>query len=260
MKELPRDFSMMWSSTVKLFVSMVMACAFALPALAAIDEAAVENQASENHLVEVQVVQDSLAPYTERQQDHGFYFRLSSEELLLKNFISAIDGLEYSELLKDKPTRMALLNLEYKYNTGIGGFSFGVQAGKGNASDWASGQERTLNITKFGLSGKFTADKITSEPYVAPYVGFTAWQLGIEEDSLAESKSEVTGIGYNYTVGLMIQLDWLDRETAKNTTFNWGLENTFLDLYATQYTQSSGEDDPDTATDLILGAGICLEF
>lgn len=239
---------------------MVMVCAFAVSAFAAIDETAVDEQAPDNHLVEVQVVQDNLAPYTERQEDYGFYFRVSSEELLLKNFISAIDGLEYAELLQDKPTRMALLNIEYKHNTGIGAFSVGAQAGKGNASDWVSGEERTLNITKFGLGAKFTADRIATEPYVAPYVGLTAWQLGIEEDSLNESKSEVTGIGYNYTVGLLIQLDWLDGETAKNTTFNWGLENTFLDIYATQYAQSAGEDDPDTTTDLILGAGICLEF
>lgn len=250
----------MWTSFVKIFVFVVIACAVAMPSLAAIDESSTDNQEPENHLVEVQIVQDNLAPYKERQEDYGFYFRVSSEELLLKNFISAIDGLEYSELLKDKPTRMALLNAEYKYNTGIGAFSVGLQAGKGNASDWASGQERTLTVTKFGVGGKFTADRLTAEPYVAPYVGFTAWQLGIEEDSLAESKSEVTGIGYNYTVGMLIQLDWLDGDTARNTTYNWGLENTFLDLYATQYTQSSGEDDPDTATDLILGAGICLEF
>ena len=248
----------MWTSILKFTLSIALVCSCAVQAFASVAE--YDEPVPGKDLVEVQILQDNLAPYKERQEDHGFYFRLAAEELLLKNFISAIDGLEYAEILKDNPTRMAMLNMEYKYNTGIGAFSVGVQAGKGNASDWASGQERTLNITKYGLGAKFTADKVLAEPYVAPYVGFTAWQMNIVEDSLVESKSEVTGIGYNYTVGLMIQLDWLDGDTAKNTTFNWGLENTFLDIYATQYAQSSGEEDPDTATDMILGAGICLEF
>jgi hypothetical protein len=52
----------------------------------------------------------------------------------------------------------------------------------------------------------------------------------------------------------------LDQDTAKESTFSTGLENTFIDLYITQYAKTESEDDPNTETDLGYGAGIRLEF
>lgn len=211
-------------------------------------------------LVEVQYQQDNLAPYKERREDHGVYFGIDYEALELKNYVSTLDNKSYSEMFGSSPIPLIRASLDYKYNFALGSLAAGVDFGKGSLTDNMSGSDRTLEITKYGVGLKFTADMLMDEPYVAPYIGINVWQMEIAEKSPTDSFSATTQMGYNYTVGLLIQLDWLDYQTAKNTTFDWGLENTFIDVYATQYAQTSAEDDPNTETDFLYGAGLRLEF
>lgn len=213
-------------------------------------------------LVEVEINQDFLASYKERREDHGIYFSLAYESLKLKNFTSATDGLTYEALFGESDIPLILVGLDYKYNFSLGSVAVGLQVGKGEVSRDKSGVERRLTAGKYGVGLKYTVDNILDEPYVAPYVGINFWRMELEEKNKATgtSISETTQMGYNYSLGLLIQLDWVERESAKTTTFNWGLENTFLDIYATQYAKTTAEDDPNTETDLLLGAGLRLEF
>jgi hypothetical protein len=96
-------------------------------------------------------------------------------------------------------------------------------------------------------------------------VGLNLWQMGLKETSFAngaqtDSFSITTQMGYNYIVGFLFQLDWLDYDSAKTSTFDWGLENAFLDVYATQYAKTQSADDPNTETDWLYGAGLRLEY
>ncbi|MGZ3774622.1 MAG: hypothetical protein ACXVCY_01400 [Pseudobdellovibrionaceae bacterium] len=216
--------------------------------------------AKSSQLVEVQLREDNLAPYKDRRTDHGMYIAVDYEDLVLKNFTSAIDGSSYEGLFGTSPIPLIHMSIDYKYNMDMGSLAIGVDLGKGSVSDNKNGQDRTLEVTKYGFGAKFVADMIMKEPYVAPYIGINIWQLGLNDKSKTASFSETTKIGFNYTLGLLLQLDWLDSQTAKNTTFNWGLENTFIDIYATQYAKSTGSADPDTQTDFIYGAGLRLEF
>ncbi len=213
-----------------------------------------------SELVEVQHYQDNLAPYKERREDHGIYVGLDYEGLDLKNYISTLDGKSYGELFGTSPIPLVHLSVDYKYNFVLGSLSLGVDLGKGTLSDNRSGSDRTLGVTKYGVGVKYTADMILDEPYLAPYVGIVVWQMSLDEKSPTNSFSATTQMGFNYTLGVLLQLDWIDYETAKNTTFNWGLENTFIDIYATQYAKTSAVDDPNTETDLLYGVGLRLEF
>jgi hypothetical protein len=180
--------------------------------------------------------------------------------LNLKNFISTLDSKSYGELFGEEGIPMASLMVDYKYNFSLGSLALGLDYGKGRLSDSLSGTERSLDISKYGVGLKFTADMILDEPYIAPYVGIKFWQLGVTETSPTDSFSATTQMGMNYTAGVLLQLDWIDFDSAKNATFNWGLENTFIDLYVTQYAKTSAADDPDTETDLLYGGGIRFEF
>lgn len=241
-------------------VLLSLCCSAAFAQEAENTEGLVEVPPETNQLVEVEIRQDNLAPYKERREDHGAYFGIDYEGLDLKNYISTLDGKSYGDLFGTDPIPLIHMNLDYKYNFMLGSLALGIDFGKGSISDNMSGSDRTLDVTKYGLGVKFTADMIMDEPYVAPYIGINFWQMELSESSPTDSFSATTQMGYNYTIGFLFQLDWLDNETAKNTTFNWGLENTFIDVYATQYAATSAEDDPNTETDFLYGAGLRLEF
>lgn len=227
------------------------------------DAAVVADENSDTNptgLVRVEIARDTLAPYKERRGNHGVYFAVGYEALDLKNYISTLDFKSYSEMFGSEPIPLINVNIDYKYNFSLGALTLGINYGNGSLSDDRSGAKRTLSIDKYGLTLKYVADVIMDEPYVAPYVGVTAWQMDISEESPTNSFSARTQTGYNYTVGLLIQLDWLDYDTAKNATFNFGLENTYLDIYATQYAATEALEDPNTETDFLYGAGLRVEF
>ncbi|UXR65759.1 hypothetical protein EZJ49_05790 [Bdellovibrio bacteriovorus] len=208
-------------------------------------------------LVEVQIRQDNLAPYKERRETHGVYFGLDYEAVNFKNFISTLDGMSYKDVFGEDTVNLVQAGFDYKFNFFLGSLSAGLFYGMGRVD---ADNSRSLEISKYGAAFRFTADMIMNEPYVAPYVGLNVWQMGVSEKSATDSFSATTQLGYNYTVGFLIQLDWIDYDTAKESTFNWGLENTFLDVYATQYAKTEAPDDPNTETDFTYGAGLRFEF
>ena len=219
-----------------------------------------EEEIQETPLVEVHLPEDTYLPYKERRGTHGAYFGVNYEGVDLKNYISTLDNKTYFQVFGTDPVPLLHVSIDYKYNTQIGAFSIGVDYGSGELSGSQTGTSRTLKLTRYGVGVKFTADTILDEPYVAPYVGINFWQMGISETSPTDSFSATTQMGYNYTVGALLQLDWIDYDSSKEGTFNWGLENTFIDVYATQYAKTSAAEDPNTATDLLYGAGLRLEF
>lgn len=208
-------------------------------------------------LVEVHVPQDVLAPYRERRGTHGMYFGVDYEALILKNFFSASDGSTYNDLFGSDVIGLMRLSIDYKYNFLFGALTLGGDVGIGSVSGKSS---RKLDVTKYGVGIKYVMDALMPEPYVAPYVGVNFWKIATKESSDINTNSKTTNIGYNYTVGLLIQLDWIDFNTAKEATFNYGLENTYLDIYATQYAKTGNEADIDTTTAILWGAGLKFEF
>ena len=213
-----------------------------------------------NSLVEVEVPQNTLADYRDRRLSHGMYVGLTYEQFAPKKFVSAIDAKTYSEMYGDEPIPLVGLNIDYKYNIGIGSLALGAGAAMGSISDSRSSEDRSLDVTKYAVNVKYTADVLMSEPYVAPYIGFSAYKMSVTDHSPATSKSETTSIGYAYTVGVLLQLDWIDYEVAKQATFNIGLENTFIDIYMTQYAKAGSDSEPNMETDMTFGGGIRVEF
>ncbi|HWU43162.1 MAG TPA: hypothetical protein VN132_06980 [Bdellovibrio sp.] len=209
-------------------------------------------------LVEVRVPQDTLAPYRDRRGTNGLMIGIDYEALVLKNFFSVEDGSTYSDLFGSDAIPFLHFAIDYKYNFFLGSLTFGPDYGTGTISKNGS----SLDVERYGVGLRYIADILMPEPYVAPYVGVNAWRMStVEKDNSTKfTGSNTTGIAYNYTVGLLVQLDWLDHDSAKQGTFGYGLQNTYLDIYVTQYTKTGDAADVDTETDLLWGAGLKLEF
>lgn len=215
---------------------------------------------SRDALVELHIRQDNLADYKTRRETHGVYVGVDYEQYVPSNFVSLNDGKNYSELFNNEPIPLVSLAIDYKYNFALGSLAVGLSGGMGSIEDDRSGDKRTLEITKIMGTLKYTMDNLMNEPYVAPYVGFSMYQMSINDKSTTNSVSESPPMGYSYALGLLIQLDWLDHDAAKTATFNYGLENTFLDVFMAQYMSSGGEEDANMETDPVLGVGLRMEF
>lgn len=219
--------------------------------------AATDDQLQKQGLVEVRLEQDSLAAYRDRRATNGFMFGVDYEDMVLKNFVSVQDGATYKDLFGTDAIPFVHGSLDYKFNFGLGALTLGADFGGGSVSGKS---DRKLSVTKYGAGIKYIADVLWAEPYVAPYIGVNAWRMSTSDKSATDTTNETTGITYNYTVGLLIQLDWIDYDAAKQATFNYGLQNTYLNVYATQYAKSGDEADVDTQTDVLWGAGLKFEF
>ncbi len=211
-------------------------------------------------LVEVVHPEDSLAPYRERRENHGVLFSLNSENFYPKNYLSTLDNVIYTDLYGETPIPIIGAELSYKYNFSLGSISFGVGYGVGTITSSISGDKRTLDITRpFGAVSYFM-DNLFREPIVAPYVELKAWQIGVKETSSTDSFSATTEAGFTYSLGVLVQLNAFDEETSQGATHNYGLENTYLDVFMAKSTQTQSSEDADTESDFSFGAGIRLEF
>ncbi len=245
---------------IKALVSLVLILFSSLALSATPEEEGLVEVYNPDALVELQIRQDSLADYKTRRETHGIYFGLEYENYVPSSFVSLNDGKTYAALFDGEAIPIINIAIDYKYNFSLGSLALGLSGGMGSIEDNRSGDNRTLDITKYMATLKFTLDNLMQEPYVAPYVGMSMYQMSITDKSSTNTVSETPPMGYAYTLGLLLQLDWLDYDVAKNATFNYGLENTFLDVFMTQYFASGGDEDANMETDPMWGVGLRMEF
>lgn len=216
------------------------------------------------NLVRVEYYQDNLADYRDRRENHGFMLGFDYTEVVFDKYMSALDNQMYLDLYGETSLPLIGISLDYKYNFSLGSVSLGLTAGFGSVGSPGSGEQRDMEVFKYGLGFKYIADNILPEPYIAPYFGMESWIMNITEKRSGGTDIKTfngnTAIGFSYAVGILVQLDWLDPSTDANSNFSWGLENTFLDIYAMQFLRTMDEVDPDTSTDFTLGGGLRFEF
>lgn len=213
-------------------------------------------------LVEVRTQDDIFQTYRERRNRHGFQFGVQYENYQPKNFSSAFDDTSYSDMFGNSNIAMMGGELGYKFNTAIGSFSALVGYASGRISDSRIGETRTLDLKRTSLKAQYIADMIWPEPYVAPYGALGVYYVnGIE--GITETGDEVSGktqLGTIATIGVLVQLNWLEPDTARGAYMEVGLQNTYLDLFLTQVGKPNGADDPELGTSFNWGAGLRFEF
>ncbi len=211
-------------------------------------------------LVQVERENNAVDLYEDRRTTHGFLFSVGYHNYTPKNYLSTLDLTVYSEIYGSSPIGMYEVQLSYKYNFDLGAMTAGLGYGSGSVSGTFNNTERTLSVTKPSLSIGYIADTLFSEPYFAPYFKVAVWQISVKESDGTQSFSGDTKMGFNYTIGALIQLNALDLDTSVYANKRFGLSNTYLDIFATQYTKTQDASDADTESELGYGAGLVFEF
>lgn len=201
------------------------------------------------------------APYRERRNTHGFLFGLYYENVMLDRYASIIDGTTlYQDMFGESEFPLYNLELSYKYNFKLGAITASLGAGYGEIESDGSGILRSLKMTKYQASVGYIMDTLFEEPYGAPYVSIGVMRVGIDEDDSTQTVGHDIDMLMHYQIGVMFQLNWLDSAVARHSLVDYGLQNTYLDVFVSQYSASESLDDPDTSTDYTIGAGLRLEY
>lgn len=200
--------------------------------------------------------------YRERRTRSGFMFNVNAENLYFHDYASILDQKLYEELFGQEDLTLLQVQLDYKFNFFLGSFVVGAGYGHGTLIDDRIGEERSLTIGKKSVRAQWLLDSLTKEPYFVPYTGISYWQMGINEENttLGTSISRDTGNGTAFTAGILIQLNWLEPQVAKQAYLGEGLENTYLDVFWTQYQNTDDELDPAFENDFNFGVGLRMEF
>ncbi len=212
--------------------------------------------------IEIDYRPESIAPYKERRQNWGFVFGVAAEQILPTKFRSKIDTNPYSALFADSPMNAGQLELGLKYNFMLGSLGASVIYGNGGAQTGKINDGRTLNLTKKAIQLTYTMDNLFNTPFVAPYGGaqFVTWDWVEYSSNPGIKESGSTQVTGGITAGLLFQLDWLVPDEALLARDSSGIENTFLDLFVTQYNASEGTTDQNFQTDLNYGVGLKVEY
>lgn len=237
-----------------LFTTLIL---ISSSAFAAVDEEVSGDDGANNGLVEVHYDAEILAPYRERRGNWSGVFGVNLEQVLPDKFVSAIDGSTYEQLWGEKPVSLIQLEAGTKYNFAIGSLGVGLIYGTGSVTQSTD----KLTLTKTAMSFTYTMDALFSDPYIAPYANFQVLQWGILDEGATTSHSEKTSMSTGYSLGLLILMDWLDPDSALNAINSSGLENSYLDIFMTQYNTSEGDEtEADLKTTFNYGVGMKLEF
>ena len=240
-------------------LSMTLILSHAMAAEEPVDP--VQDYRTAHDLVELRIPIEIDAPYKERRNTHGFMFGLSYENVMLDRYVSVLDQTSfYQDMFGENEFPVYNLNLSYKYNFVLGSLSANVGVGFGDIKDDGSGVARSLSLTKYMASASYIMDNVLDEPYAAPYGTFGVMQLGLDETDPTSSAHGNIDMLFFMQAGVLIQLNWLDEVVARQSLRDFGLQNTYLDLFMSKYEASSLEGDPDTSTDFMYGAGIRLEY
>lgn len=219
--------------------------------------------------IEVVYPADRLVPYRERRSTWGATFAIQNEQMYPSNFISQYDGFTYEKMFGQSPINITQGQVGVKYNFGAGALTAGLLFGAGSVYDTIIRYEYTpvqdidseLELTKMGASFSYMLDTLFAEPYIVPYIEGQIVRFDWQESTVGlEAKSGTTDFSTVFTVGALVQLNWLDPASSLEAQKSSGLENTYLDVFASQYQASSGTGDPNFETDFNFGAGLRFEF
>lgn len=228
-----------------------------------------ENKLESNFESTVELIpRKEYLDYRERRTTHGFLFNINIENLYFQDYQSIIDQKLYEELFGQEDISMAQILLNYKLNFFLGALTIGAGYGQGTLIDDRSTdetgafQERSLTIAKTSVQAQWLLDNLIKEPYLVPYAGISFWQMELTEKNTT-TKVEAnynTGYGTALTVGLLVQLNWIEPEISQTSYLAQGLENTYLDVFWTQYQATDEPLDPNFENDFNFGAGLRMEF
>ncbi|MFP5518384.1 MAG: hypothetical protein ACLGGX_00650 [Bdellovibrionia bacterium] len=198
---------------------------------------------------------DLTLSYGERRTATGAYFSVFYETQEFPKYLSTLDNSTY----KDKyGAGISLMGINWlkKYNFEKSSLSIGLGYGLGSTSKG----DAEMSLEKIKLSSRFAVDRLGKEAHWVPFVGFELWQLNITEKSSTDSFSGKIEMGYQYALGLSIQISRLDPSSSSQAYAEWGLENTFIDVYLFGNGEPLSGEEANVSNEMQTGFALTLEF
>lgn len=202
-----------------------------------------------------------LVPYRSRRANSGHLVSLGYSSYKPSNYTPNFIASDFSNIYPSAEVPLVELQYIYKRNFSFG--SIGIDSGVGmynnSSDDTAISSE--LQLIPVRLGGVFYLDSLFFEPYVVPYIAGGIYTVFYEETLEGSSAfGGNTQIAPYMTVGLSFQLNWVDREAARISYLDSGVENTFIYIEGRSFYQSQAAQDPDLSTGFDWGAGVRVEF
>ncbi len=243
-----------------------------------------ESQEPQSGDVVLEMQNDFQKSYKERRGRHGILFSLNYEKFYPTDYYSQYHDMKIEKFLGTDSIDLVGGELGYKFNFQLGSVALLGNYAQGSKKGLVESttNERELSISRYGASLNLALDNFMQEPWVVPYgqVGIHQFQV-LEDDAskfnadgTPDSRSKTTQFALNYRLGLLFQLNWIEKSIDPSTQIDGlrssGLQNTFIDVYMISHLASSEtyspedpdktEGDPDLASELELGVGLKLEF
>jgi|GEM_PF-2433464 len=230
--------------------------------------AATEDVEPAEELVEIHYAPDVLSPYKERRGFWAPVVGLGFSAIRPTGFVSDFTDENDSDFSYDdifgKKT-MSTFSFYGGFQINFGGISIGPTIGimTGKATGEGGGGLTQLNISCRKAGIIVNLDGIMQEPYVVPTAHFELNLADYVEEFATEDavniSSKSTTPFLSYTVGALIQLNWIDPDGTFVSLKENGLNNTFVHLYLGQLMATSGSSTS-FSTPIAFGAGVKLEF
>jgi len=214
--------------------------------------------------VEMELKADPYASYKQRRTDWSKRVAINYETFYPENYISSSDGSTYQQLVSSNSIQMTGLSLGTQYNTRIGGLYFDIFLTTGSQSGTTSGSNTTIGGTKTGASIGLFLDTLFENPYISPYLSYQIFSFNwFEASPQALTPVNLKGtidMMSSYQFGFALHLDKIDPISSGAAYAEYGLKNSFLDLYGTQTMKSSNSTDPNFSTAFNWGMAFRVEF
>lgn len=225
----------------------------------------------------VEKPRDYSQSYKQRRTPHGLLISVGAEQFFPNNYYSLFKDAGVGDIIGEKRILLFSGEIGYKYNFAAGSLALLLNFASGGSDGRVSNQPRNLSFVRQGVSVNFALDNVSEEPILVPYVQGGAHQFLVTESGVvaasAVDKSDNAPLAYNYRLGGMLQLDWVESfmdPTAKLQRLKSSkVENVFLDVYYAEYLAASNALDPGNPTVVAppnlsssgeFGVGLKVEF
>ena len=201
-----------------------------------------------------------LIPYRNRRDKWGQTVSVGYSSFTPINYEPNFITSNFEDIYATADMPLIELQVTVKRNFALGsiGAEFGVGMYQNNSdSDLI---ESDIQLIPFRLGMNYSIDNLYHEPFVVPYAMAGAYVVMYEENAASVAHGGNTQIAPYFGGGLLLQLNWVDREAARISYLESGIENTFIYLEMRRFIASSVVSDPDFSTGFDWGLGVRLEF
>lgn len=203
-----------------------------------------------------------LLPYAERRGKWGNQVSVGYSMYTPQYYESEFSAFSYDEaygLSSDMP----LIEIQYTLKRNFDFGSIGAELGVGfysNTSD-VEGLDSELQLIPVRLGATLILDRILKTPYVAPYVAAGAYTMIFTESLEGQNTFEGnTQVAPYFTAGILLNLDWLDPDSARQAYEESGIQGTFLYVEGRKFMASSAARDRDFENEIEPNIGLRVEF